>query len=499
LNATGLDKTTTQPKKMLTLHRTSFAPEEQTHAVHTYYFICYPVLALFLGGSDTAIFIQRIHYWLQNAKSGYRLLDGSKWIFNGYKEWQEQMPWLSVGQIGRIVRDLEQRGWLISDHFYNLKRSVGFAQRTPAFQEDNQRKWYRIDYVKILSDTGFDLLFEGVDKSAPPEPMAETLENNQSSNLNNAMFKFEDSSIYKDNTKLTQESENSSIEIDKKPEMKHVVEVNEDPPCPKEEKGGWQESNTDYRQDNCSAAPLNKTSKKVKQDLIMFSPESLERPARQNPKLRYPAGPWLTSNGCLNEDFVRDRALLWRTGDTVKSQAFGKMPIEETMALVCSYYTKLDNHANLEIHWAAYVAKNQRYFENVKQRIDVGINLPIQEQQQALAKLPGVLSEKVESVYESATIHPEMLLGSGSLELPRLTTSTVLLPDDGENCQIYQNNLRPEDVEWMKRFESVQPKTKKPQPTSAELEAAKAAISALKAKRDEEKARARERKLEQQR
>jgi hypothetical protein len=428
---------------MSTLYRTSYAPEqEQAEVGQTYYFKCYPALALFVGGSDPAIFIQRIHYWLQNAKSGYRLLDGSKWIFNGYKEWQEQMPWLSVQQIGRIARHLEEFGWLVSDHFYNLKRSVGFAQRTPAFQEDNQRKWYRIDYVKILEDTGLDLLFESVDKSAPTEPMTETLENSQCSNLNDAMFKFEDSSIYKDNTKLTQESENQGIKSNEEEDVEHVDEVSQDPQNPKEEKEGWQESNTDYRQDNYSAAPLNKTSKKVKQDLIMFSPESPERPARQNPKLKYPAGPWLTENGCLNEDFVRNRALLWRTGNTVKSQAFGKMPIEETMGLVCSYYTKLDSHANLEIHWAAYVAKNQRYFENVKQRIDADISLPMAEQQQALAKLPGILSEKVESVYESATIHPEMLIGSGSLELPMLTASTVPLPSDGENYQAYHYNAK---------------------------------------------------------
>lgn len=261
---------------MSTLHRTSFAPEQQTHAVHEYYFICYPVLALFLGGSDPAIFLQRMHYWLQNAKSGYRLQDGSKWIFNGYKEWQEQMSWLSVQQIGRIVRDLEQRGWLISNHYYNLKRSVGFAQRTPAFHEDNQRKWYRIDYVKILEDTGFDLLFEGVDKTAPPEQMAETLENSQCSNLNNAMFKIEDSSIYKTNTKLTQESEILGIEIDKNVEIKYVEAVSQESQNSKEEKEGWQESNTDYRQDNCSAAPLNKTSKKLNKSWLCLALKALK-------------------------------------------------------------------------------------------------------------------------------------------------------------------------------------------------------------------------------
>lgn len=437
-------------------------PESCTSDFNTYYFKCYTVLAVFLDCSDAAMLIQRIHYWLQNAKSGYRLQDGSKWIFNGYKEWQEQMPWLSVQQIGRIVRYLEQLGWLVSDHFYNLKRSVGFAQRTPAFHEDNQRKWYRIDYVRIYEDTGFDLLFDRADESASPQEMAETLENSQCSNLNNAMFKFEHSSIYKDNTKLTQESEKNGIEFNQESPDVHVVEVNQDPLSHIEEKRGWLDNNTDSGDDKSSAAPLNKTSKTVEP---MFTPES--RPARQNPKLQYPDGPWLTENGCLNADFVRDRALLWRTGNDLKSQAFGSMPLEDVMGLVCGFYMRLENHAKLEIHWGAYVAKNQRYLGNVKQRIDAGIEIPQSEQQQVLAKLPAVLSTPVESVYELVTIHPELLPSSN--ELSMLATATVLPPEDGENCQAYQNNLKREDVEWMQRFKSVQPKAEKPKPTSEEM------------------------------
>ncbi len=126
--------------------------------VSNYFSICYESLAAFVGSSDPALMLQRIHYWLQNNNVGYLLANGSKWVFFGYKKLQTQFPWLSIDQIGRIIRYLEKLGWLISDRFYNLKRNIGFISNAPDLQEDNQRKWYRLDYRQIYQDTGFDLL-----------------------------------------------------------------------------------------------------------------------------------------------------------------------------------------------------------------------------------------------------------------------------------------------------------------------------------------------------
>jgi hypothetical protein len=136
---------------------------------HGYFSICYHQLATFLGHERPALLLQRIHYWLQNEHSGYLLKDGTKWIFNGYKKFQEQFPWLSLDKIGACIRLLEKIGWLISARFHELKRNIGFVTPCDAFQEDNQKKWYRLDYQKIFDDTGVDMLFG--DREAPPPPV----------------------------------------------------------------------------------------------------------------------------------------------------------------------------------------------------------------------------------------------------------------------------------------------------------------------------------------
>ena len=176
-----------------------------------YYSICYEILATYLGHERPALLLQRLHYWLQNEYSGYLLKDGTKWIYNGYREIQEQFPWLSIDQIGRQLRFLEKIGWIISERFHKLNRNIGFITKVPHFQEDNQRKWYRLNYQKIFEDTGFDLLFaekgESSDKSPKrrKRPRGTNLQNCrlQSAILHNAICKDAESSICKENQNTT--------------------------------------------------------------------------------------------------------------------------------------------------------------------------------------------------------------------------------------------------------------------------------------------------------
>jgi hypothetical protein len=481
-----------------------FNPQEWNKTREPQFFcICYPVLAEFLGSADAACVLQRIHYWLQNKKAGYRLKDGMKWILNGYREWAEQLTWLSPQQIGRYVRRLEELGWLICDRFYNLKREVGFASRPPILQEDNQRKWYRIDYVQIFNDTGFDLLFDQEDLSAPPKT-AEILENSQCSNLNIAMFKFEQSSINKEETKSQEERDNRSSQFNN---HQPVNTGSSKPTQPTQGEGsrlnnqgeddlGVSQSRTKVSKvDSSSAAAVNKTSK-TKQHNFMNG----ERPPLPNLKMLYPQGDWLTESGYLNADFLRDRANLWRTGNTTVSEAFGRMPVEDVMAKVAGYYAKPENHVALQLDWHAYVTKSQRYLTNVQKRLQADIAIPPQEQQQIAAKLPAAMA-KSESVFEAPQLpvfpntNPQLpMLGSGTVTTVDVAAVVVNIPEGADSVQAYQPlQANEEDRTWMQQFSSVGvTKPEKPKPTSDEMARAREVIEQLKARKAEREAQKRQ-------
>jgi hypothetical protein len=133
---------------------------------------------------------------------------------------------------------------------------------------------------------------------------------------------------------------------------------------------------------------------------VQYDPALGIRPERVKPNLLYPEGPWLTESGRLDQDFVRDRAEVWRKGNSFRSQAFGQMAIEDVMGSVCKHYLKVENHANLEIDWQSYLAKNQRYLGNVQERMRSGVSIDIAEQADVLRKLP-LFQQSLDLVYEA--------------------------------------------------------------------------------------------------
>ncbi len=133
---------------------------------------------------------------------------------------------------------------------------------------------------------------------------------------------------------------------------------------------------------------------------VQYDPALGIRPERVKPNLLYPEGPWLTESGRLDQDFVRDRAEVWRKGNTFRSQAFGEMAIEDVMGSVCKHYLKAENHANLEIDWQSYLAKNQRYLGNVQERMRSGVSIDPREQADVLRKLP-LFQQSLDLVYEA--------------------------------------------------------------------------------------------------
>lgn len=121
------------------------------------------------------------------------------------------------------------------------------------------------------------------------------------------------------------------------------------------------------------------------------------RPARARVKYRYPEGPWLTANGCINEDFLEWEARDWMTGP-----AFGHKTLEKVKGNVASCWQKPDTGAaTLEIRWTAYVQEKQRYVQNVKTRIDGGVQIGEFEQRVVVAALPAITAPPIESYAES--------------------------------------------------------------------------------------------------
>lgn len=89
-----------------------------------------PSLAVAIGLNE-AVIVQQVHYWI-TGKSG-KVIDGQRWIYNGYKEWREQFPFWSEDTIQRAFRSAENQGVIVSAH------QKGF----------DRRKLYRIDYEAL--------------------------------------------------------------------------------------------------------------------------------------------------------------------------------------------------------------------------------------------------------------------------------------------------------------------------------------------------------------
>lgn len=90
-----------------------------------------PELAVILGRTEAEI-LQQIHYWLEKSKN---IIDGIRWVYNTYQQWQSQFPFLSDRTIRRAIRHLEDLGILKSER-HEASRWY-------------QRKWYTIDYEAL--------------------------------------------------------------------------------------------------------------------------------------------------------------------------------------------------------------------------------------------------------------------------------------------------------------------------------------------------------------
>lgn len=133
-----------------------------------------PSLAVALKSVDKAIILQQIHYWLQRSKN---IEDGHHWVFNTVREWHQQFPWLAEKTVQRYLKDLCDKGLLITGNF----NKANF----------DRTKWYRINYEaldKLANSKGTDgpngkepivpIHWDSVTQPIPLEYTETTQENN---------------------------------------------------------------------------------------------------------------------------------------------------------------------------------------------------------------------------------------------------------------------------------------------------------------------------------
>ncbi len=114
-----------------------------------------PTLARLLG-IEQAIILQQVQYWISTSKHE---AEGEVWIYNSYRQWAEQFPWLSARAVRHHIGLLTTAGILVVGIFNKDAR--------------DHTRWYRIDYEAldaILSATvdGVTDSSQGVTKEVPP-------------------------------------------------------------------------------------------------------------------------------------------------------------------------------------------------------------------------------------------------------------------------------------------------------------------------------------------
>lgn len=98
----------------------------------------YPILVLpklaEKVGLNEAIFLQQLHYWISGKSAKKK--DGRRWIYNTYKDWEEQFPFWSNATIRRVINSCEKKNLIVTTSKYN---KAGY---------DNT-KWYSINYNEV--------------------------------------------------------------------------------------------------------------------------------------------------------------------------------------------------------------------------------------------------------------------------------------------------------------------------------------------------------------
>lgn len=104
---------------------------EETYLFNERPLVIRPELAVAIGLNES-IFLQQLNYWLKKSKHE---INGRKWIYNTFSEWQRQFPFWSLRTIKRIKTSLVNKNIIIVGRF----NKAGF----------DKTNWYTIDYQQL--------------------------------------------------------------------------------------------------------------------------------------------------------------------------------------------------------------------------------------------------------------------------------------------------------------------------------------------------------------
>jgi hypothetical protein len=359
-----------------------------------------PILAAALG-IDNAHIISQIDYWLQNPEAGY-IVDGEKWIYNGYSAWAQQLPWMSVDQIGRRIRQLEAQNLIISDNFNNTTR--------------DRRKWYRLNYQALALLTGWNprkLKFKNQQEQQPESASPDQKEDCtfQSVDLQIPFCNPADSSIsiaYPYSTTPSDESNPNSSIADNKDE-------DDDKLYNDEEINVVLSQEQDCHQELCSAPPKVHKPKKLS--------------AKQ-------------SKVCAA--FLLDEPVFiqWWVNRLLKTKFGTEELVLTPQAFVRSSIRKNAEQA-LDM-WDSFQSEMSHRMENYNTRVEHGCKISPEEQEQIQAIAPFATAiERVAALPESRSEAPAQLvvaLPESQPEAPAQpeASTQVEVPPGAENPDAYQ-------------------------------------------------------------
>lgn len=97
-------------------------------------------------GTNEAIVLQQINYWIEiNKKANRNYEDGRYWTYNTIKDWHDELPFMAEKTIKRTIDGLKSRGILITDNFNKKKfdrtlwYTINFDALDDLFKEENSQ------------------------------------------------------------------------------------------------------------------------------------------------------------------------------------------------------------------------------------------------------------------------------------------------------------------------------------------------------------------------